>query len=233
VSGRRVRQFLFRPSRRRFGLWAAVAGALAASGLPGCGYIPREAVVPMPTRLFKSPCAAQAQALVIILPGRGMTLREMVREGFPAAVHGAGLAADVLLVDAHIAYYEDRSILERLRLDVLGPAQAAGYSSIWLAGISLGGLGALLYAAAHPGDIEGVLVLAPFLGESEDGQAVVQAGGLLHWQAPAGPLPDSAIGLEAWRSVQSLVRPGAVKTRSGGRASASTRSLGAKRSERP
>jgi pimeloyl-ACP methyl ester carboxylesterase len=208
-----MRHALFRPSRRRFGAWAAVSGALAASGLPGCGYIPREAVVPMPTRLFKSPCAAPAPALLIILPGRGMTLRELTREGFPAAVHAAGLAVDVLIVDAHVGYYKSRSILERLSLDVVAPAQAAGHSSIWLAGISLGGLGALLYADAHPGDIEGVLALAPFLGEPEAAEAIAQAGGLLHWQAPVGPLPDFEIGPQAWRSVQRLVRPGALAPR--------------------
>jgi pimeloyl-ACP methyl ester carboxylesterase len=76
-----------------------------------------------------------------------------------------------------------------------------------MAGISLGGLGALLYADAHPGDIEGVLVLAPYLGEPEAVEGIAQAGGLLRWQAPQGPLPDGEIAPQAWRSVQRLVRP--------------------------
>jgi hypothetical protein len=93
-----------RPTRRCFGVWAAIAAALGASGLPGCVYIPREAVVPMPTRLFKNPCAAQARMLLIILPGHGMTMRELNQQGFVAAVHATGLAVDVLLVDAHVGY---------------------------------------------------------------------------------------------------------------------------------
>lgn len=202
----------FRPTRRCFGAWAAIA-ALGASGLSGCGYIPREAVVPMPTRLFKSPCVAQSRTLLVILPGRGMTMRELNQQGFVGAVHATGLAVDVLLVDAHVGYYKDRGILERLRIDVVAPAQAAVFSSIWMAGISLGGLGALLYADAHPDDIAGVLALAPYLGEPEAVPAIIRDGGLPRWQAPQGPLPDSEIGSQAWRSVQKLVRPGEVPPR--------------------
>jgi len=204
------------PRRRHVAGWAAIAAALAACGLSGCAYLPREAAVPMPTRLIRSPCGAPAQVLLVMLPGRGMSLDELEQQGFPAAVFAAGLAVDVLLVDAHAGYYKDRSILERLRLDVIAPARAAGKTSIWLAGISLGGLGALLYADAHPGDIDGVLVLAPYLGELDTAAAVARAGGLSQWRAPEampGPLPDDAIGLQAWRSAQGLVRPAASAPR--------------------
>jgi S-formylglutathione hydrolase FrmB len=142
-----------------------------------------------------------------------MTIRELDQQGFVAAVHATGLAVDVLLVDAHVGYYKDRGILERLRIDVVSPAQAAAFSSIWMAGISLGGLGALLYADAHPGEIAGVLALAPYLGELEAMPAIIRDGGLLHWQAPQGPLPDSEIGPQAWRSVQKLVRVGEAPSR--------------------
>jgi pimeloyl-ACP methyl ester carboxylesterase len=197
-----------RSTRRRFGLWAAIATALAASGIPGCGFIPREAVVPMPTQLDKSSCIAPARTLLVILPGRGMTTRELEKEGFVAAVRSAGLAVDVLRADAHYGYYKDRSILDRLRADVVVPAQAQGYRAIWLAGISMGGLGALLYAEAHPGDVAGILMLAPYLGEPDTAEAVAKAGGPMQWPAPAGPLPDAAIGPRAWRGVQDLLQRG-------------------------
>jgi pimeloyl-ACP methyl ester carboxylesterase len=187
-------------------VWTAVAAALAASGIPGCGFIPREAAIPMPTQLDESGCAARARTLMVILPGRGMTLRELEKEGFVAAVRSLGLAVDVLRADAHLGYYKDRSILDRLRADVIAPAQAKGYQSIWLAGISLGGLGALLYADAHPGDVAGILALAPYLGEPEATQAVIRAGGLMRWEAPAGPLPDTEIAPGAWRSVRGVLR---------------------------
>ncbi len=197
------------PDRRRFNaMAAAAAAALAASGLPGCGFIPREAVVPMPTRRDPNGCGAAAHTLLVLLPGRGMTLRELERHGFVAEVQAQGLAVDVVRADAHLGYYKNRSILERLRADVIAPAQAAGYRSIWLAGISLGGLGALLYADAHPEDVAGLLLLAPYLGDDRTAQSVVAAGGLMRWQPPAGPPPDgdAEISIAAWRSAQGLLR---------------------------
>lgn len=191
-------------------MWTAVCAVLAASGMAGCGYLPRAAVVPMPTRLDKSNCTAEARTLLVILPGRGMNLRELEREGFVAAARSLGLAVDVLRADAHLGCYRDRSILERLRTDVIAPAQAKGYRSIWLGGISMGGLGALRYAEAHPADVAGILALAPYLGEPETTKAIVDAGGLMQWKAPAGPLLDGDIAPQAWRSVRSvLLRDGA------------------------
>ena len=53
-------------------------------------------------------------------------------------------------------------MVDRLKEDVINPAKEKGYTKIWLVGISLGGLGSLLYAMEHPSDIEGMLVLAPY-----------------------------------------------------------------------
>jgi pimeloyl-ACP methyl ester carboxylesterase len=46
------------------------------------------------------------------------------------------------------------------------PARSAGYREIWIAGISMGGLGALSYAVKYPGHLDRVLLLAPYLGEA-------------------------------------------------------------------
>lgn len=193
-------------------MWTAVCTAIAASSVSGCGYLPRAALAPMPTQLDKSTCTAQARTLLIILPGRGMTLRELDKEGFITAARARGLAVDVLRADAHLGYYRDRSILERLRTDVIAPAQASGYRSIWLAGISMGGLGALRYTEAYPADVQGIIALAPYLGEPEAAQAIVKAGGLMQWKAPLGPGLDAEIAPQVWRSVQSiLLRGGASK----------------------
>ncbi|MDR6856188.1 serine aminopeptidase domain-containing protein [Variovorax guangxiensis] len=135
----------------------------------------------------------EARTLLIILPGRGMTLRELEKEGFVSAIRSLDLAVDVLRVDAHLGYYRDRSILERLRADVIAPAQAQGYRSIWLAGISMGGVGALRYAEVHPADVQGIVVLAPYLGEPAASQAILEAGGLLRWKAPPDPFPDDEV----------------------------------------
>lgn len=197
------------PPRRRFGLVSAATALLAATGLPGCGWLPREPVAPMPVRRFPAACGPRPDTLLVLLPGRGMTLGELEREGFVDAVRRQRLAVDVVLADAHIGYFKAKTVVDRLREDVIAPARAQGYRQIWLAGISLGGLGALLYTEERPGDVAGVLLLAPYLGEPEATQEVAAAGGLRQWAAPTGPVPDTAFDRRLWRSLQSRLRPGA------------------------
>jgi hypothetical protein len=58
-------------------------------------------------------------------------------DGILRAVRETGRAVDMLLVDAHLGYYAARTVLERLRQDVIGPARAR-YESIRLIGVSMG-----------------------------------------------------------------------------------------------
>ena len=69
-----------------------------------------------------------------------------------------------------------------LAADILGPARARNYRRIWLMGISLGAMGALTYTREHPADIEGVVLLAPFLATRGVVAEVVRAGGWAGWQ---------------------------------------------------
>ena len=109
-------------------LWLALLLTLA-----GCAS--RPATAPLRTIAQPSPCEAQADTLLVLLPGTYSLPEDFVREGFVRAVREAGLAADVLLVDAHTGYYENRSIVDRLHADVVRPARARGYRQVWLAGI--------------------------------------------------------------------------------------------------
>ena len=68
-----------------------------------------------------------------------------------AEVKRQGLDADVIVADAHMGYFRAGSFEQRLREDVVAPARQRGYQSVWLAGISLGGFGAMRYARAYPG----------------------------------------------------------------------------------
>ena len=71
--------------------------------------------------------------------------------------------------------------MNRLREDVIGPARSGGYSTIWLVGISLGGLGAGLYTGHYPGDVASLVLLAPFLGEAPIIEEIAAAGGVRTW----------------------------------------------------
>jgi len=119
--------------------------------------------------------------LLICLPGIGDEAKDFQDWGFVDLVRAHPWAADVLLVDAHYGYYADRTLLEQLHHDVLLPAASSGYRSIWLAGISMGGLGALLYASHYQEDVHGVVAIAPFLGAQTLVQEIALAGGLARW----------------------------------------------------
>jgi len=104
--------------------------------------------VPIGTTSFHRSEKAERRSLLVFLPGRGDTVSSYEKEGFIKLLAGLGGAVDSLGVEAHLGYYRDRTLLQRLREDVFIPAKADGYSDIWLVGISMGGLGAVLYDAA-------------------------------------------------------------------------------------
>lgn len=162
---------------------------LVLCALLGAGCASRPATVPMPTRFDAGACPATTDTLLVLLPGARSPIDEFEREGFIDEVRARGLAVDVVRADAHRAYYDaSLAVVQRLREDVIEPARARGYRSIWIAGISLGGLGGLLYAQARPADLAGLVLIAPYLGERATATEIDNAGGLLRWQAPTGPL---------------------------------------------
>lgn len=177
------RRLLRRDTRMRPDLMLGVAVAVAVAG---CAGLP-PTVRPLVQVLDPAPCAAVSQVprpLVVVMPGRGMALAELTARGFVAAVRRRGFDVDVALVDAHLGYFKDRVVFEALREDVVAPARQGGRREVWLTGISLGGYGALLYDARHPGDIAGVVALAPYLGLEEVVAEVTRAGGLERWLPP-------------------------------------------------
>jgi pimeloyl-ACP methyl ester carboxylesterase len=96
-----------------------------------------------------------------------------------------GLPVDVLALDAHVDLYLDRSDIERVLHHALDEVGKRGYRRIWLLGISLGGSGAMICATQRTSEIEGMFLLAPFLGTRGLIAEVEAAGGLQHWQAGA------------------------------------------------
>ena len=86
----------------------------------------------------------------------------------------------------HFGYYLRRTAIERLREDVIVPAQRKGYGEIDLVGISLGGFGALYYAMHHPGEIARLFLLAPYLGEQPVVREICTAGGVKNTNDPTG-----------------------------------------------
>jgi pimeloyl-ACP methyl ester carboxylesterase len=172
----------------------------------------RQSKIPMDTVSFYRSGSPRNHTLLVFLPGRGDTVKSFDRNGFVAAVRAAGIATDMLGVEAYEEYYRDHTIFLRLREDVISPAIKMGYWEIWLVGISMGGIGALLYDTEYPGDLKGVIALAPYLGNVSILDEIAQAGGLAYWQ----PRPASG-GDEEDRIIWSRLKLFAAPENSAGR----------------
>ncbi len=169
--------------------------------LTGCG-LWRPVPVPMVSIAEPARCATRPDTLLVMLPGSYARPQEFVREGFVDAVRERRLAADIVLVDAHLGYYSDRSIIDRLQADIVAPARAQGYAQIWLVGISIGAFGALIHTEAQPHGITGVVALGPYLGKRSLSEEINAQGGLRQWRAPTGRLDPDDIDTQMWRWLQ-------------------------------
>ena len=174
--------------------------------LAGCA---RLRPTPVPLRTVShpgTPGANQPRTLVVLLPGRRDSPEDFGRFDFPKLAAQAGAQVDMVAVDAHPGYYYKRTILERLHEDILAPARKR-YDRIWLVGISLGGTGSLLYMTRYPQEVDGILLLAPFLGNEEVIDEVAAAGGLDGWQPPQTLTPDD-FQRQMWSWLKSGVQEG-------------------------
>ena len=190
--------------RRRF--CSLAASTLSAPLLAACGVV-RLTHRPIPVDWHRSGSGTAPSAdLLVLLPGSYTRPADFVQEGYVAAVRERGWACDIAIPDAHVGYYAERSIVDRLHEDVIAPARARGARRVVLAGISIGGLGALLYADAHRDVVSHVALIAPYLGGPQIAHQVDEAGGLERWRASnsAGPSDDDE---RIWLALKSLARP--------------------------
>ncbi len=177
---------------------ALLGGLAATGGLAGCAPgMPRS--LPMDLLHDDRACPATlAPALLVLLPGAHMPPAEMQREGLVTAVRQRGLAADVVIADAHMGYIQDRSVVHRLHADVVAPARRQGYRQVWLAGISLGGFVAMAYEMQRPGEVDGLLTLAPYLGRRQLVAEIAERGGPQAWLPGARPRDDDDADHALW-----------------------------------
>lgn len=177
---------------------------LAASAALAC--VPRgNADRPIPTALL--PSDQGSHRLVVVLPGRRDRLESLRRSGVGEAIQRVWPDADVLFAELSMPYYLDRSATRRLHDEVLMPARRRAYTEIWLVGASLGGMGAILYDRDYPGQVDGMLLLAPYLGERPVHDEIRTAGGLAGWEPGRYP-PESTDGWQRdlWKHLKTWQR---------------------------
>lgn len=146
----------------------------------GCVATP---VTPMPTQVFRD-AAQPKKHLIVLLIGRGGSSDYFDLHDWPGIAAHYTDDYDFIAPYAHFGYYANRILVTRLREDVILPAKQQGYESISLAGISMGGLGCLLYSEAYPQDIDRIYLIAPFLGKEKVQRQIRTKGGLANWTLP-------------------------------------------------
>lgn len=161
---------------------------------------------PTPMASLKNELAgAKAKCLVVFLPGAGDRAEDFDKYGFVSQLRARQLSVDVVSAQATIGYYMSGSMHARTHVDVVEPAVAKGYEQVWVMGMSMGGMGTLMYSHEHPELVTGAFAIAPFLGDGSLIEEIRSAGGLAKWQAPPkAPLTSSGYQKEIWRWLQGV-----------------------------
>lgn len=139
---------------------------------------------------------------VVLMPGAYQEPEDFVTAGFAAAVQSRALDVDLDFVAPELQHLLDRRILAQLEQELIVPARASGCRELWLGGASLGGFIALACAERGTAPIDGLCLLAPYLGNRMVTGEIAQAGGVATWRPAADPADDEERRL--WTFIQRL-----------------------------
>ncbi|HEX3914470.1 MAG TPA: hypothetical protein VHW71_13245 [Steroidobacteraceae bacterium] len=140
----------------------------------------------------------RALTQMIWLPGAYHHARHFLDAGFAQGVARRRMHMDLRFVDLEMQHLEDRQALRRLRSEFVLPAFESG-ASVWLGGISLGGMAALDYASCYLGELDGLCLLAPYLGNRMLIDEIA-AQGLHAWEP--GELAEADTERRIWRFIK-------------------------------
>jgi pimeloyl-ACP methyl ester carboxylesterase len=206
ARSRRQGMLMGMDSKTSRGVIGATAALGVAVALSGCIGPLRPAATPVRT-LQLAPAPPSPGCLFVFLPGRGDRAEVYQREGFATPLGEHGLVAEAVSVDLHVGYYARRIAHQRLHDDVITPARSRGVRQVWLVGVSMGGLGTLIYDRYFPGEVTGTVLLAPFLGDEKVIDEITAAGGLARWE------PKQPVAADDWaRDIWSWLRRGPSST---------------------
>ena len=200
----------------RFPSWSWIL--LSLGMLAGC--FPRgDPSMPIPTALVAAP--EKARRLVVVLPGRADDINDLHASGIAQAVQSAWPDADVVLTGLAVGFYLEGQAEKRLHDEVIAPARGRGYAEVWLVGASRGGMGALLHDSSYPGGVDGMVLLAPYLGESPAQPVLLRH--LQTWQGEPQRAKDVWLAYgrgdrlrDTMPLLEPLLPPGQVLVRDGG-----------------
>jgi pimeloyl-ACP methyl ester carboxylesterase len=154
------------------------------------------------TRLFDAALPGRMAARrIVLLPAAFAEPEDFLREGFVAALRQRRLDIDLVFAPLELDHVTDRSMLERLREEVILPARVHG-CAVWLGGISLGGYLALCLAERYGDELAGLVLFAPYLGSRIVTAEVERAHGVARWSP--GEIAPEDDERRVWRYIQSL-----------------------------
>ena len=140
-----------------------------------------------------------APTLLVMLPAAYSDPEDFVRAGFVTAVRERRLDIDLVFAPLELREVADRTLLTRLHQELLAPARAQR-RRLWLGGISFGAFLALSFAQRYPGELDGLCVLAPYLGSHLVTREIARAGGVTSWEP--GELAGDDEERRLWRFIQ-------------------------------
>ena len=85
---------------------------------------------PLETLSYRSQ-ASSTENLIVFLRGRGGSHESFAEEGFVDSIRERGISCDMKAPNAHFGYYYTRTLVPRLKEDVIEPAIARGYRRIF------------------------------------------------------------------------------------------------------
>lgn len=165
-----------------------------AGMLSSCLWIPRQPETPV--RVISSEPSGKPRQLVVMLPGRWSRPEEFQQEGLMQLARDHWPQARIVASNLHLGYYTNRVIVDRLHHDVILPAKRDGVQEIIVVGVSMGGLGALIYDLEHPGIIDRMILLSPFVGDEKVVSEIDAAGGVRSWNP--GPIEEKDFSRKLW-----------------------------------
>ncbi len=168
--------------------------------LSSCSYLANKPLQTLQYQCDQTP----AENLFVFMRGLGGSNRSFEEAGMVAEVKNGAIPFDIVAPNAHFAYYAERTLIDRLHEDVILPAVRQGYTNIWLVGVSMGGLGSMLYLKERPEYISGIFLIAPFLGYDNILDEVIAAGGVRQWQ-PGRYDPDEQWEKMFWHWIKDSV----------------------------
>jgi pimeloyl-ACP methyl ester carboxylesterase len=142
-----------------------------------------------------------ASTRILLLPAAYTGPEDFIQAGFVSAVRQRELPLDLVFAELNLQHMTDRTILRRVRHELVLPARAVGCRSIWLCGISLGGFIGLSFAERYTAEIDGLCLLAPYLGNHMIIGEIERANGLAAWRP--GELAADDDERRVWRFIQS------------------------------